>query len=300
MGKINQPLESMSIPTLLMYGVKHYVLWHINLINVIYINTIWRLDGNIFCLAFNFRAWLRRQEIRFSFDNISKKYIAKSDSAIRQFHAKYAAIGGYSNGLKARANDIAAAYHLNLIKFNDHDVIIDCGANIGDLKLFFDFQNKKIQYLAFEPSPDDFDCLVANVYPGNAQNIGLWHESGELTFYISTHNADSSFIEPINYTNTVVIQIQRLDELVKDSIKLLKIEAEGAEPEVLYGCEKLLPNIEYISVDLGYERGIAMESTLVPVTNYLLQHGFKLIDVGKARLVALYKNTRLESLAQIS
>lgn len=297
MDTTTQTTERMSLPSLLLFGGKRYLQWHLNLINVCYTHLAWRLDGPAFCMLFNFRAAIRGQDIRFRFNATECHYVAESDGLQRRFKSKYAAIGGYSNGLKARAEALGHAYHLDAIPFEDGDVIVDCGANIGDLKLYFDINNRKIRYFAFEPSPEDFACLQPNVAPGFARNAGLWHTSSELTFYISIHNGDSSFIEPAAYTETRQIPVQRLDELMDGNIKLLKIEAEGAEPEVLLGCEKLLANIEYISVDLGYERGIAMESTLVPVTNYLLQNGYELIEVGKARLVALYKNTRHENLS---
>ena len=291
MNSESPQIEQLSFPALLLYGVRQYLFWHISLIDACYRNTIWRLDGKAFCTVFNVRAMLRGKSIRFSFNPISKNYTAQSEGLLREFKSKYAAIGGYSNGLRARGESIGAAYHLKYINFSEGDLVVDCGANIGDLKLYFDIHKIAVQYIAFEPSPTDFNCLKNNVQPSEARNIGLWNCNDELTFYVSTHNADSSIIKPANYTQTISIKVSRLDELLDKQIKLLKIEAEGAEPEVLQGCENILGNIEYISVDLGFERGIEMESTLVPVTNYLLGKGFKLVEIGYPRIVALFKNT---------
>ena len=90
-------------------------------------------------------------------------------------------------------------------------------------------------------------------------------------------------------TKVVSVATKRLDTLISEPVKLLKIEAEGAEPEALLGCSQLLSKIEYISADLGFERGVLQESTLAPVTNYLLQNGFELLTVGYPRVVALFK-----------
>ena len=73
---------------------------------------------------------------------------------------------------------------------------------------------------------------------------------------------------------------------------MLKLEAEGAEPEILEGIGDKLRLIEYISADLGFERGANCESTLVPVTNMLLRNNFSLVEVGYSRVVALFKNDR--------
>ena len=59
---------------------------------------------------------------------------------------------------------------------------------------------------------------------------------------------------------------------------------------MLQGCEEILNNIQYISVDLGPERGVKKECTLVEVTNLLVSKGFKLIDFKYSRSVILFKN----------
>ena len=51
---------------------------------------------------------------------------------------RYGAIN-YGNGIDNRAIEIGNAYMLNEINFNKGDCIIDCGANVGDLLLYFDF-----------------------------------------------------------------------------------------------------------------------------------------------------------------
>ena len=46
-------------------------------------------------------------------------------------------------------------------------------------------------------------------------------------------------------------------------IKLLKLEAEGAEPEILLGGLDKIHLIDYICADVGPERGLSYETTLV-------------------------------------
>ena len=108
----------------------------------------------------------------------------------------------------------------------------------------------------------------------------MWHENGELAFYVSSENADSSLIKPPNFDEVIKVSTRRLDSIINTPVKLLKIEAEGAEPEVIKGCEKLLSQTQYITADLGYERGIDQQSTLDPVTKYLSNHGFELLEIS--------------------
>ena len=256
---------------------------------------ILKFNGNIFCYLVNVRANARGWDVRFSYDPFRKKYTALSENGDlnREFVHKIIGNGSYQRGLRHRALNLEKAYLLDKIKFIPQDVVIDCGANVGDLELYFKTKNILINYIAIEPSPKEYECLVKNVYPHQAYNFGLWTEDTTIQFYIASERADSSIIEPANYESSINLPVFRLDNLksiVKfENIKLLKIEAEGAEPEVLIGAIKLLSKIEYISADCGFERGKNNEATMVPVINFCLSHGFEIVDIYFPRLVILFK-----------
>ncbi len=55
-----------------------------------------------------------------------------------------------------------------------------------------------------------------------------------------------------------------------------------------------LKNIEYIAADLGPERGLNQECTLVEVTNLLQNKGFCVVGFHKSRITALFKNSYFE------
>ena len=78
-----------------------------------------------------------------------------------------------------------------------------------------------------------------------------------------------------------------------DQIQILKLEAEGAEPEILEGAGRVLERVEWIVADLGFERGSAQKTTRPEVVNFLLPQEFQLVDIRPARLVAVFKNARL-------
>tara|TARA_B100000686_G_scaffold316671_1_gene364728 strand:- start:457 stop:1296 length:840 start_codon:yes stop_codon:yes gene_type:complete len=196
----------------------------------------------------------------------------------------------YKRGLKSRAVKLGEDYFLEQIEFEKGDTVLDCGANLGDLLLWFSLKNLDINYVGFEPSPVEHACATRNVAPHPVHNVGLWNKDDLVEFYLSSQGADSSFIEPALYDDKITIQTRRLYSFVGKPVRLLKLEAEGAEPEILEGVGDRLANIEYISADLGFERGKTAESTLVPVVNYLLSNEFELIDVAHKRICALFKN----------
>jgi len=61
-----------------------------------------------------------------------------------------------------------------------------------------------------------------------------------------------------------------------DAIRLLKVEAEGMEPEVLAGAHQTLQRVDYVAVDAGPERG--GENTVPAVLNALTSAGFEVLD----------------------
>ena len=102
---------------------------------------------------------------------------------------------------------------------------------MGDLQLFFEFQEIRISYVGIEPNPLDFKCLNLNILPGaKGMNCALWNKTSNLEFYVDSKGASSSLIEPPRYSEKILVEAIRLDSLHFSKIKLLKIEGEGAEP----------------------------------------------------------------------
>jgi FkbM family methyltransferase len=254
-------------------------------------------SGNLFCILFNIKSILRGWTIKIYFDSRSGLYEAREGFKKVFFKHTKIANGSYTRGFAYRAQAIGDAYLLDQIKFSNGDLIVDCGANVGDLHLYFENHNLSVQLLAFEPSANEFICLSRNVSGVGVQtyNLGLWNSNSNLKFYVSSDGADSSLIEPLNYDEVVEINTRRLDSYTFNSpIKLLKIEAEGCEPEVLEGCSEILNSVYYISADLGFERGVDKASTLVPVCNYLCSRGFVIQDINFDRLCVLFRNDRMQ------
>ena len=107
--------------------------------------------------------------------------------------------------------------------------------------------------------------------------------------FIDSDGANSS-LSYFGNNNSIEVETRTLDSFNFQNIKLLKLEAEGYEPEVLMGSLKTLKNIQYISVDYGNERGVEQESTKVEVTNYLFNNNFELVADSKNRKIGLFQN----------
>lgn len=86
------------------------------------------------------------------------------------------------------------------IEIKDGDLILDVGGNIGLFSLFADKQASNLEIYIFEPVPQIFEVLQANLrHPKNtiyALNVGLGdkEQNIEITYY--PHNTGSSTIVP--------------------------------------------------------------------------------------------------------
>jgi FkbM family methyltransferase len=198
----------------------------------------------------------------------------------------------YNDGFDKRAEYLNSIYFLDEIEFNPQDLVIDCGANMGDLSLALRKKCNEIVYVGIEPNPGDFAALMHNNPQDEIYNLGLWNEDDSIDFFLDQKTASSSFVEPKNYIEIKKIQAQRGDTLFTNRlIKLFKLEAEGAEPEVLMGLEGILKNIKYISADVGPERGVHEELTRDECVKFLESRNFKIVkEKTHGRRIVLFEN----------
>jgi FkbM family methyltransferase len=199
-------------------------------------------------------------------------------------------VNNYPNQL----NLLFKSYCLDFIDFKENDLVIDCGANVGELQIAFEIKKIEIEYIGFEPDKDTFECLELNLTnsKSHAFNMALDNTTGKKNFFLDNDGGNSSLVD-FGTKKNVSVETTKLDDFhdIDRRIKLLKIDAEGNEPEVLQGCKNQLGNIEFISVDFGDERGIEQKTTIIEVNNFLYENNFKLVRFSEYRLIGLYKNT---------
>lgn len=203
----------------------------------------------------------------------------------------------YKNSVNGRLLSLLNDYMIDPKELSDGDTIIDCGANIGELGLALRSLNTKTNYIAFEPGRREYEACVLNNPESSCERFALWSESCTLNFYEKSESADSSLIEFGNHESVSKVDAITIDQYCRKNdishIRYLKIEAEGAEPEVLLGAQDILATTKYVTVDCGFERGVAKESTLPQVANFLLKNGFELKNIKESRIIILFENTNI-------
>ncbi len=204
--------------------------------------------------------------------------------------------------IEHRLNKLFEEYMLHDVNFEDNDIVVDCGANIGELYLSIKKrENNNFNYYGYEPSEKDFRALKLNTNNLVKSNYALFEREENKVIYLNEENADNSLSLIDNVTSEDEIQAIPLDkvkELENKKIKLLKLEAEGDELSVLKGAKNILKNIKFISADLGFEKYDADNenyiSTLAPVAKYLNNHNFELINTYRlTRKTFLFENKKI-------
>ena len=152
--------------------------------------------------------------------------------------------------IKIRTNSTDLMALTNLWMINEYcvedfqiaknDTIIDVGAHIGLFSLLVSQFCKTGKIFSFEPISDNFNLLMSNLKLNHTENIHPFNlavsknTSSVDLFLSSDQSAHSIFSSDSESTTVKSISLQRiLDENKISSCKLLKLDCEGAEYEII-------------------------------------------------------------------
>jgi len=256
----------------------------------IYVNFIINKGGKFFCFFYNLKSILfYNSETKLSY--LNQRYFITCKSGDKWSFSHPDRGLWYLKGPKDRGKSLQRDYGVQNIKFEPNDIIIDCGADVGDFFAGFDVD---VRYIGIEPSPINYPNLVHNVKNHLTYNVALWKNSQEeISFYESNLTKKKSITKVTNQTREIKVKTMTLDQIIDDAndkIKLIKLEGTGSEPEILEGLKKNIEKVEYITVDASFERGLAKEHTINQCCNYLIQNNFEMIDFLFKKVCILFRN----------
>jgi FkbM family methyltransferase len=232
--------------------------------------------------------------------------LSSSQKELHHFFHMPERLHNYAIGIQKKGQRLAESYGVDRLEFNPEDIILDVGANSGDSLIYFRNLGIPLSVYCFEPDPKALESLNKNAAAWSECVEVVPHPLGDtegpITLYLSTLGGDSSLSRPLSYENEIVVESFTLDgwferERLKGKlgkpIKLMKLEAEGFEPEILQGALSILDKVEYIAADLGWERGEKQECTIPQVMNLLLVNRFRLKWVSRDGVHFLFENIDL-------
>ena len=96
----------------------------------------------------NFISLLKKSKVFFSHEEDTDLfYVSDLDYRKYYFHSLCRGYDLYNSGTISRGNELAKTYFIDAIDFSSDDVVIDCGANYGDLGIFLSDKIKKNCYI---------------------------------------------------------------------------------------------------------------------------------------------------------
>lgn len=253
-----------------------------------------RLPVAILMMLVNIENKVRRTGTKIKIDKASGFFLAK-DYIYSLYFTRPERILLYAHGLTARLEDLAKTYHLNKLEGVSTPIVLDCGANVGEVSVYAGTKfNAEI--IAVEPELSEFACLTLNLSKFNSRCINelLWSEITTIKLYSKPDTADSSAIYFGDNAREIEVSTTTVDELFKMTQKektvFLKIEAEGAEPEVLAGAKETLRRTRIVVIDGGPERGVKKERT-EPQNDIIIAKTQRFTKIESGNRTQLYVNS---------
>ncbi len=191
---------------------------------------------------------------------------------------------------------------LAICDLRKNDVVLDVGAHVGDfVECVLAHQPHAIVH-AFEPIPEAFEVMRRKFgdYPGvRCHNVALGSERGGKPFNVSRYDQASSFLQlgralangvyGIDFTTekTIHVPIVTVGEILTEyrlkHVKLLKLDVQGFELEVLKGTGRFLERVDYVYTEAQFQE-LYIEGPRFDVTaEFLIQRGFDLVRMTSFR-----------------
>lgn len=260
-----------------------------NILRYLCLNNFFRRYFKVGALALAYSSHLKKLEIRTSTIGDYQVYvnIAENQGINLYFFGKH--------------NEPFAVW-LTSELLNEGDTSIDIGANMGSYTFVMASRVKPSgKVFAFEPNPTLVININDSIALNQCQNFisidsrALYSTSGEtLKFYISDNPSNSGTSSLINHgvfiseENFVIVKTITLTDYFKEKqikrCRLIKIDVERAELEVLKGATELLEKriIDYIILE--QLAGSQSQQLL-----FSMGYSGWLIDEQKTKLIPVYK-----------
>ncbi|MCY1126371.1 FkbM family methyltransferase [Frigidibacter sp. RF13] len=170
------------------------------------------------------------------------------------------------------------------------DIVVDCGGYVGGFARSVVEIAERV--IVIEPAPTNYDCCLTNLAGFDQALIvqaGLFDKTGTLPLQMSRRCVDHSLLSPDRGATgeSIPVQTLRLDDLMGrvgiTRLDFLKLEAEGAEIEVIEGMGAARPR--KISIDAGPER--YGQSPIADLTAMLTERGYETKARGHNLLAVL-------------
>jgi FkbM family methyltransferase len=148
----------------------------------------------------------------------------------------------------------AGGYALDSLNINENDIILDVGANTG---IFAIYMNKRFgcEVISFEPIKSIYENAEMNLRLNGVDRVKIHNcaitseDGGEIEISLDEFNSGGSSAFKIN--NSIKCRTETLIKYIEENknLKMLKIDCEGGEYEIIPSIIDHLNKFEYIAIE---------------------------------------------------
>jgi FkbM family methyltransferase len=164
--------------------------------------------------------------------------------------------------------------------FNKDDLILDIGSHIGSFaRLMYDkFGCRNI--MAFEPLPDNFRVLQANIRDTTIKifNNAVYSEETDIMFSGDFQEGNTTITSHhsiyISGPKEIKIHSLKFDDIIEDKlVRFIKMDCEGSEYPILYRSKKL-NQIQEIRMEYHNFDSSEFKANGESLADFLRENGF--------------------------
>jgi FkbM family methyltransferase len=145
---------------------------------------------------------------------------------------------------------------IECIKYAPKPIVLDVGANAGLFTHLIWRLNRNAVIFSFDPLPRMAEKIAGWQRRTGANatimNLAIAERSGSAEFFASSDRDTTASLKSVVTTaKLLTVRVATLDELFPagDPIALIKIDVEGAEPEVLAGATQVLLRTKFLIIE---------------------------------------------------
>lgn len=178
------------------------------------------------------------------------------------------------------------------------DTVIDGGANMG----FFTMVLAKLvgpngKVIAVEPGKNNLWELESNIALNDLGNVSivpkpLWSKHERLPFYLAPHGGWNSLSKVDGYDKVVELETVMLSDLTTGPPRLIKLDIEGAEVEVLRDVRRGTP---FIICEMNWKALERMGDSQESLRETMQGHGYEMFLLRPDGLLPFHvpRNTKV-------
>lgn len=170
----------------------------------------------------------------------------------------------------------------------DNSIVLDVGSNVGSFIETVIKANKNVYVYSIEPDENLINHQIKkfqNLKNISYSNIAIDSKNGEATFYLrdpASHSSllqdhpDSSFNKIISSINIPVKTIENfISSQQIDRVKLLKIDVEGLDYDILVSLKNLLINkkVDFVKIE-------ANRDSIEKIISFAFSNNLKIVGIS--------------------